>query len=270
MRKVELSEVKKIELNLLIQFDTFCKKHNLYYVLCGGTLLGAVRHKGFIPWDDDIDVLMPRPDYEKLMLLKKEMITEIPSYIKMTSWKNKSSNYPFVKWVDSRTKIYEKYYNSDIESNIWIDIFPIDGNPDSKSKLNHLYFKSKFLRKILMLKYARLGEGKSQAKKYAKFLIKPFLKSVNTYRLCDFLDKIAKTYKFESCNYIGGVLWGYGPQERVLKDSFLKPIKMEFEGYTFNAPSNYDDYLKGLYKDYMQIPPEDKRITHSFEAYIEE
>lgn len=271
MRKLEINEIKKIELNLLVEFDKLCKANNLYYVLCGGTLLGAIRHKGFIPWDDDIDVLMPRPDYEKLLHMSNSELSKfLPTYIKMISWKNKTSNYPFIKMVDSRTKISEKFYKSDKEAHIWMDIFPIDGNPENKKDLSELYFKSKRMRKILMLKYARLGEGKNLFKKCSKYILKPVLKIINTYSLCCKIDENAKCYDFNTSKYIGGVVWGYGPQESIEKESFLNPISVEFEGYFFNAPSNYDQYLKGLYNNYMELPPIEKRETHSFIAYIEE
>lgn len=270
MKKLELNEIKQIELSLLIEFDAFCKRHNLYYVLCGGTLLGAIRHKGFIPWDDDIDVLMPRPDYERLMSMEKNMANEVPQYMKMFFWKNGTSNYPFIKWVDSRTQISEQYYDDNTSAHIWIDIFPIDGNPDDEISLQKLYQKSIRMRKLLLLKYARAGEGKTKLKKVAKIFVKPLVRMLNTSKMCQILDAQASTYDFGSSRYIGGVLWGYGPQERIEKEEFMKPVQVEFEGHEFNAPSNYDAYLRGLYKDYMKLPPKEKRVTHSYKAYIEE
>ena len=95
MRKLSLQEIKDLELNLLIEFAKLCAANNLYYTLCGGTLLGAIRHKGFIPWDDDIDVLMPRPDYDRLLNGEGITLGSLPSYVQMIHWKNRTSNFPF-------------------------------------------------------------------------------------------------------------------------------------------------------------------------------
>ena len=144
MKEMSLQEIKKIELNLLIEFDKLCKKNNLYYTLCGGTLLGAVRHKGFIPWDDDIDVIMPRGDYDKLLNEDNIDKTELPKYVEIANWKMGNMNYPFMKFMDKRTIINPKYVDDNKSNKIWIDVFPIDGNPKDEKQLRRLYKKSLF------------------------------------------------------------------------------------------------------------------------------
>ena len=106
-KKLNSDEVKKIELQLLLKFDELCKKHDLQYSLCGGTLLGAIRHKGFIPWDDDIDVMMPRDDFEKLLKLEKTQASD--QVEKLVSWKSGKSIYPFIKMINTKTVLKEKY-----------------------------------------------------------------------------------------------------------------------------------------------------------------
>lgn len=268
MKELTLDEIKVSELFLLIEFDRICKKNNLYYTLCGGTLLGAVRHKGFIPWDDDIDVLMPRPDYDRLLNNINIDKEGLPSYMKFVSWKDGSSNYPFIKLIDKRIKVDVRHFNPDLcGEHIWIDIFPIDGNPSKKRELYKIYNKMKFLRRIL---YIKLSEGK-KAKTFIKRLIKPVLirglKVVPFKILCENMDALAKTYDFENSEYIGGTLWGYGPQERIKKSGYMQGIQINFEDRVFNAPSNYEEYLTGLYQDYMKLPPMKQRIVHEIRAY---
>lgn len=271
MKKLSVDEIKQVELQLLLDFDHLCKKNNLYYTLCGGTLLGAIRHKGFIPWDDDIDVLMPRPDFDRLINNDHIDYSCIPDYAKVVHWKDGSMNYPFMKLVDTRTRMDAKYFNAEMNiNNIWIDIFPIDGNPDNPKELRRVYRKSLFLRKLLTLQLAQKGEGKSRFKRIVKPVFIRICSLIPTHFLCEKIDNLGRKYDFNSVKNIGGIVWGYGPQERIRKSGYMKPVKVEFEGYTFNAPSNYDEYLTNLYHDYMQLPPEDKRVTHDIVAYMDE
>ncbi len=268
MKKLTSKEIKETELNLLISFDEFCKKNNLYYTLCGGTLLGAIRHKGFIPWDDDIDVLMPRPDYDKLMNEVGLDMNHLKDYMEFKSWKKGNVTLPFMKLVDNRTSIDSQY--DDMEDNkIWIDIFATDGLPEDDNKLKKLYKMPRLLRRIILVKNAKKGEGKTFIKKLLKPLLIGVLKPIDSIKLCKKIDDISKTYDFDSSDYIGGIVWGYGPQERIHKKGYMQPVPVEFEKHYFNAPSNYHEYLTGLYKDYMKLPPEDQRITHDFVAYID-
>ena len=271
MKKLSPDEVKSIEKNLLVQFDKLCEHNGLYYTLCGGTLLGAVRHKGFIPWDDDIDVLMPRPDYDRLVNNQDIDFSILPDYCSLANWKQKTHDYPFLKLIDNRTKIEIPYLNENYKAkNIWIDIFPIDGNPDNEDELIKLYKKAIFYRQLIRLKTANPLAGKSRTKRLLKPILVALVKILDNYKLCDKLDSIAKSYSFDEHDKIGGVLWGYGPQERIDKKAYLVPIKICFEDLLFNAPSNYHEYFTGLYGDYMKLPPVEKRITHEMTCYIDE
>ncbi len=268
MQSLTLEQIKRLELELLIEFDRICKDNNLYYTLCGGTLLGAVRHKGFIPWDDDIDVFMPRPDYERLLSgdeIKKE---KTPRYMQFISWKNDLSYYPFLKMVDSRTHLEVPFMDKKLEcSNVWIDIFPVDGAPRSEKKMDRMFSANLLRRKIWLYKMSNSNYG-NIAKQFKKKLALQCLRVINLKRLCDKLDSSAASCSYADSEDVAGMLWGYGPQERMKKNEFEKSIDMEFEGYIFKAPSNYDTYLRGLYGEYMKLPPLDKRIVHEIQAYM--
>lgn len=264
VRYLNLKEIKNVELNILLNFDQFCKNNSLRYYLSGGTLLGAIRHKGFIPWDDDIDVCMPRPDYEKFVRLFKndnnlELIT------------NKLDNFslPFAKIVDRNTFIENKYSNDEHQNALWIDIFPVDGLPDEIKEVEKIYKECNFYRTILGLNSARLGVGKTVFRRYIKYILKPFAKLYGKKRCVNNIELLAFKNLYTESKYVGAVTWGlYGIGERMLKSEFEKVVEVEFEGYKFPTFSCWDSYLNGLYNDYMSLPPLEKRKTHDMIAYL--
>lgn len=264
MRKIILKEIKEIELKILLDFDIFCKKNKLRYYLVGGTLLGAIRHKGFIPWDDDIDVCMPRPDYKKLISFNKQI-----SGLELKCNALKNTMIPFCKLVNTNTKICIQYMENDYNQHIWIDIFPIDGLPENIIETKNIYKECNFYRKLFYICDAKLGEGKTKFKKYAKYILKPLANLYGKKRCIDNIEQIASQYPYETSKYVGAITWGlYGVGERMLKSEFEKAIEVEFEGHKFPAFSCWDSYLKGLYGDYMQLPPVEKRKTHDMVAYL--
>ncbi len=270
MTKVlSLNEVQKLELDMLIAFDNICKEHELYYTLCGGTLLGAIRHNGFIPWDDDIDVMMPRPYFDKLCDLIRSNAVVLPDHLKIVSmFTEPQLNIPFIKIIDTRTIVSEKYMESD--KHLWIDIFVMDGCPNNSLRLKQVFKYQRWLRNLLFTKQTKPGTGKSKLKVFFKGLIRTVLTPISSESLCRKLDKLSRTYDFNLCDYVGCVQWGYGPQERVHKAEWMNSIPVEFEGKTFPAPSNYDEYLTNLYGDYMTLPPLDKRTTHDMQVKLAE
>ena len=267
MTQLSLQEIKNTEFQILKSFAEYCDKNNLSYFLCGGTLLGAVRHQGFIPWDDDIDVFMPRPDFEKFVSLTGYSPIK-PEY--ETSFYRNSKlivDYPFVKVIDNRTKVIEKTKAEEKCTGIWIDVFPVDGFSNSMF-INKLFCLRKLFWKRLCFTFSDdLSKVTDRKKKIGKMLVMPFLKLIGQKRLFNKLDKICRKYDFEKSEYVGCTVWGYKIKEVIPKASLLPPSKVLFEGIEFSAPAEPSVYLSSLYGDFMKLPPEEKRINHEMLAY---
>ncbi|SEI96981.1 lipopolysaccharide cholinephosphotransferase [Kandleria vitulina] len=267
MRKLNLDEIKKTELDILLELQKVCDAHGLRLYLAGGSLLGAIRHKGFIPWDDDIDVCMPRPDYMKLIHLEDEF----SKHLKLVCYENGTDSYPFMKLIDTRTKVKEKYMQEDASSSLWVDILPVDGLPDKEEEIEKIYKKTNFYRKLLKLNWANPNEGKTRLKRMLKRFVIPFAKIYGIDKCNKKILEQAYKVPFDKANKAGVVTWGlYGKGEAMDKEKFLKSDDVLFEGYTFKAMSCWDEYLTGIYGNYMELPPIEKRQTHEMHVTLED
>lgn len=256
-------EVQLSILNILQYFDKYCKKYELTYYLSGGTLLGAVRHKGFIPWDDDIDVCMPRPDYEKLIKLFNDNANK--RYL-LSSYDVGNSYRPYAKILDLTTKVIAR--TSEDEQHLWIDVLPVDGLPDDEDEIKKIYQSCDRYRNILNLIRCKLGTGKTPLRRMSKYILQPLARLYGENRLIKKIEIIAKSYNYEDSQNVGVITWGlYGPREKMLKYEFEKSIEVTFEGKQYPTFSCWQSYLSNLYGDYMKLPPIEKRKTHEMEAY---
>ena len=265
MRKLDLKQIQQRELKIFQVFLDICEKYGIRYYLAGGTLLGAVRHNGFIPWDDDIDINMPREDYDKLLSHADE-IGASGDY-KLAAYELGNLNYPFAKIYDLHTSIRKLYDEDETEKNLWIDIFPMDGLPDDEKEVKKIFRKTLTARKILRVKQARLGEGKTALRRRFKPLVKALVSPISDRALLSYIDRICRTYKVDDCSYMGGIANGYGPQERVPRKPFLTSVPVTFETMTVSAPGCWEYYLKSLYGDFMKLPPKEKQITHDMDVW---
>lgn len=263
MRKLSLEEIKMIEVNILDHISDICKKNNLKYFLAYGTLIGAIRHKGFIPWDDDVDIVMQREDYEKLLEILKTQrgVSKYDCLIPMEG----DYLYEFAKVIDTSTIVQEK---STIPSRcgVWVDIFPLDGLK-KEDKLSHIL--------LLLLNRCRAASvNKSFPHKTNGFAVPLeyiFWKFCRLIGYKFFLKRsirLSKKYKYDDCEYVGFASSYPAHNKYMLKKWFEKTVEVPFEGNLFNAPVGFDEYLRTQYGDYMQLPPEDKRVSHHMQAFI--
>ncbi len=253
--KYSLEEIHKIDLRLVKEFLKICKKHNLKYYIIGGTLLGAIRHKGFIPWDDDVDIAMMRDDYEEFLKVASK---ELPEDMKLTTfYNNKKYRYYLPRIEDLNTEIIEKRYEHLGEkSHLFIDIFPIDGTPNNKILRKIYYFRILFNRMLVSWYYIDTIDPVRKRKKYEKILIflgkvLPTKKIINPQRRLKHIDSLLKRQKVEKSNFIGTIMGAYRTREIVPKEYFGTPKKYKFENIELTGPEMYDKYLTHMYGKYM-------------------
>lgn len=263
------NEQKEIMLNILDEFVSFCEKNNLKYYLDAGTLLGAVRHKGFIPWDDDIDVCMPRADYDKFCFLlrtKEKQITE-HLYVEFPE----DTIFPFLKIADNRTILIEYPESNPIEVGVYIDVFPKDGIKDSSINTKIIckisYIINLFRWFNVYSIYA--WKNKNMLKRIIAFCGRKIIKYPNIplYIQQKWIKRNNKKHPLEQCKYVTTLVNGEF-EKRAPKECFSDYILLEFEGRKYKVPIGYDKYLRCLYPgDYMQLPPKDKQYKHNTIIY---
>lgn len=258
MQEISLEEIKKIELELLSYVDSVCKKENIRYFLCGGTLLGAVRHKGFIPWDDDIDIVMPRPDYERLI----DLLDNNENY-KLFSARDDNYYYNFGKLADKRTCLTESGIREIEGMGVHIDIFPMDGMPeDEKECKSHFRMLDRQRHRITAFSMLRPRIRKNVVcyiRNYCKFLATQN-RSLQDEQKKYLNNALKYSYDDASRVFISG--GAYKQKDIIPKIWFRDCVLLEFEGKQFAVPSDYGQYLRQLYGDYMQLPPVEARVPH--------
>ncbi len=260
MKKLSLEECRKISLDILIDIADFCDRNDIVYYLSVGTLLGAIRHKGFIPWDDDIDIMMPRPDYKRLL-------EEYQGKYKIL--KPDAGLLYYAKAYDPHTVKYEA--DTDYKKNkpigVDIDIFPLDGIVNDEKIIEKLYKKECFLETLLRLSNQPIFLRKNPIKCVNRIL--PRL--IGSRNIIKMIEKNAQTYDYDSSDYVIRMRWSPNGFTGALPKSVYEEAYGEFEGHRFRIPKGYDEFLTAFFGDYMTLPPEEGRITHDFECYrIEE
>ncbi|MCQ2203690.1 MAG: LicD family protein [Bacteroidales bacterium] len=264
MKALTEQEKKDVALNILLDIDVFCRKNNIRYSLFGGSLLGAVRHKGFIPWDDDIDICMPRPDYERFI---RGYEGANPNYVVSSFVTDNVCHSRFAKVYDNRTV----YHHVKRSYGLYVDIFPIDGVPDNCEKSFFDTFNHKC--DLIIRKRHCFKQTTRPILGFFKYIVKQIMTPRSRFALLgDFYDYMNK-YRFgetRSAASITNPVYGW---EREIVDTsvFLKYIDMPFEGYNIKCIENYHAYLSSIYGDYMTPPPVEKRVPrHSCPTFWKE
>ncbi|MFI3163930.1 MAG: LicD family protein [Bacillota bacterium] len=266
MRELNIDEIRNIQLNILKKFTEICEKNQLRYYLDSGTLIGAIRHNGYIPWDDDIDICMPRCDYDIFM---RKFGGRIDENIRILSEKDNIYSYP--KIIDERTIIEEYPSTLKNEYSIYIDVFPKDGICSNLKKAKKQCASVKRLINMnWFLKYSvyRWNDMGKLWQRILAFIGRKFIRNKDV--ALHALIKKSKKYSYDQSEYVATIVAG-GLANCVSKECFDSYIMVQFEKYQFRVPVGYDEYLRKLYGDYMVLPEEGKRVRHhNFKAYIKE
>ena len=251
-----------VELDLLLKFDDVCKRHGLKYFLNSGSLLGAIRHKGFIPWDDDIDVEMPRDDYEKLLSLSGEF--EKP-YFLQTPDTDKNSGYSFAKLHNTRTTMAsERFAFQKMCFGIFIDIFPYDNwipsDTTSYDVIKYLAYENST--------FMRMSNPNLDVNDQLRVKEWSGIEPAVAY---DCINKIAQKYRNIETDTILVAVCALAKYEKKLKykEDYKEAVMVDFEGFKFPVPIGYDRILTNLYGDYMEFPPVEKRGTWHKDVIID-
>lgn len=265
MKELSLQEIKQVELEILKVFHTFCVENHIRYFISHGTLLGAIRYKGFIPWDDDLDVLVPREDYNRLI----NLFQDTAQYQLVAFEKNENYAFPYAKLCDMTTRKVEGGYINGTELGLDIDVFPLDYWDDDLEKAKKEVKRQQKYMFRLGLSKLRKPDSINPAKRFVKGLCMIPCKLLGS---AHYVNKIIRgAYKPEQkgSRYMGGKAWNvYRERDIMPAEVFSEAIELEFEGEKFFAPVGYDTFLTSLYGDYLPEPPVEKRKTHhSFRAY---
>lgn len=266
MREISLKEFQEEELKILKRIDQICREQNIRYWIMYGTLLGAIRHKGFIPWDDDIDVAMVRDDHERFIKYVREHPEECSPLV-IDSYETKKG-YPFYIPRICNTEYLLTFKGRSYTSGLFVDLYPFDGMGNDRH-----YWEKMNSRIIRIMKNVTLSTMKSPF--YGKNLFHKILNFPNAIysRLrgnvyfFEKLDRLEKQFKWEESTYASVPVWDYD----ILyfkKEWFDDLIQVPFENLQVYIPKRYDEILRECYGDYMKLPPVEQRIPHhNFVAY---
>lgn len=260
-----MNEIQSILLEEGKYFRDFCNKHNIPYCLVGGNILGSVRHKGFIPWDDDMDFVIPRPHYDRFLKLAKKL--DFPYCLRDFSVDKEGHSFCFSKIDNTQTTFIEKSLsNFKHKGGVYIDVFPLDATFDSKILQSiHLFFIDHLVRLREIAYIARIKPEKGWLYNTTLKLLQKTCRGRTLHKIINFVLTLKK---YDRANYVGNLVWGYGKKE-VLPKSYYEPFaKIEFEKEYFSAPAKVELYLQSIYGDYMTPPPESQRFSQHPHFYL--
>lgn len=262
IRSLQLEELKMMKM-----VKQICEKENLTYFMIGGTLLGSIRHNGFIPWDDDVDLAMPRDDYEKFLKVAEKYL---PKNMFIQNFRtDKKYRYYITRLLNKNILVEEKrFIGSDApQAYASVDIFPIDGSPNI-SMLRKIYYLRVMIRRYLIsLCYRDTIDKERKRSRIEEALLNllvriPFEKILHPNNIKESLDKELKKYKMNTSIYCGTIMGAYRVKEMVPRAMFGNPKLYKFEDDYFYGPELVDEYLKHMYGDYMKLPPKEQQKTH--------
>lgn len=255
------TQLKKMLVDMLAWFHNYCEENGLRYYALGGTMLGAARHRGFIPWDDDIDVGMPRADYLRLEALMAGQAAG-PYVLETPNSPNGDFYYPFAKLYDTRTTLVENT-RWQIKRGIYLDIFPLDGAGDSADEAVEYFRTVKAKRNLLLTLTTGIRKGRSFHKNAAVLVMRCLPDwLLNKKKLLHSLDAMCRERDFDRYEWGGNLMGNWMEREVMPREIMGTPTPYPFESLTVWGPEDYNGYLTSLYGDWRQLPPPEKRKSH--------
>lgn len=249
-----MTDLQQTALNILLDIDRVCRENGIFYMLAYGTLIGAVRHKGFIPWDDDVDIVMTRENYNKFVGIANEKLS--PKYKLSTCYSNQTFMYNFAKVEDVDTSFIEKLtLNSCALFGVYVDIFPLDKVENDKEKITKIWYKQRRLQSLIYSHYTKNNTSSNLFHKICKTIIT----KIDVTFLHKMLDKMISSITKEDKYYF---VFTNAYKYYVYSKDDLRTQLCNFEGHMLPISVNYDVILSALYGDYMKLPPEEERQTH--------
>lgn len=263
MKEISVKELKDIQLDILDQVHAFCQAHNLTYSLCYGTLIGAVRHKGYIPWDDDIDICMPRADYECFI----KSFDGAKGNLKVWSYATDSSYYlPFAKVGNTQTSLLENV-RYPLDYGVNIDVYPCDRVPESVKSRCRLFRRIKLIKQLATLKNLTIDKRRNFLKNLLVVAGHGITFFISLRKLMIQEDYLRHKYT-SSTSGVCNIVAASCVQISFSRKAIEKTIDVEFEGRVYKMMAGYDEFLTKIFGDYMTPPPEKERVTHhDFKAY---
>ena len=265
-QSAQLKLLQEIELENLRMLMEICEKNHLRYYLIGGSLLGAMRHRGFIPWDDDIDVGLPRPDYNRFVQIAKGYL---PAHMDVKTMSS-DPNYKcyFTRLINNKKKIYWDHGQYTAVIGVWMDVFPLDGLPENRLLRKLQVFRVKLAKALYKFTQIDYVTTNRQNRPFSeRFLIRfaqitRIGRLMNADRRLQNLDQALQRYDYDSSAYAWNFSGCYGKREIVPHIQLGGSRTAEFEGMQVSIPEAAEDYLTSIYGDYMKLPPEDQRKSH--------
>lgn len=272
MVKLTTTEIKKYAFEVLCDLDKICRENNISYSLTGGTLIGAVRHEGFIPWDDDIDIMLVRSEYNRLIdILRKNENDKLCFTLLSKESSGSEYIYPFAKACHKKTELIEDGMENSIKLGVYVDIFPIDGagKSEKSAKLHASLFQ--IVHGMMLMsgwkefKKSKLRKLYYEPLRYICYIMSRLFGKRNIEKM---LSLFINRYSYDEAVYAGRLVGDYGRKEVMTRKVFDEYTEVIFEEKPFMAIKAYDAFLTKLYGDYMSLPPVEKQVSHhQFSAY---
>lgn len=250
-------------LEMLKWFHAFCAQHNITYYAMGGTMIGAARHKGFIPWDDDIDVGIPRTHYQRLLTLFR---SPVDGYFLESPYSGNSDFlYSYAKLYDTNTTLTERL-KIPCKRGVYIDVFPLDGIGDSLQEARKNFSKVDRKNMFLMMRTCAIEKRRTWYKNLSIALVGLLPRRlIDDKQLSMQVDQLARQIDFDTSAYVANLMGSYRQKEIIKREYFGTPTLYPFESAQIYGPEKYDEYLTSIYGDWRKLPPENQRVTaHHF------